>query len=184
MRVFVPLLARRSLRVGGFLLVASLAGCATITSATREDGMSVAFTGTADGAAMLLRATDARPYDLADKAVDKGMTISLEREDVRFRAGYPPSYGWTGYGYGQPGVVGGYPSDGNVVYVPGRGLVPVGPLVGGLPPLARTVAAPALESGGIVPCPPDREPRTVAEQAACAALSAERAILEATKKKK
>lgn len=162
MRVFLP------------VLLVALAGCATIKTAAREDGTTVSYVGTAEGAQKVLSATDERPYaladkamGLADKAVDKGMSTSLARDadgDVRFTAGY----GYSGYNPG--GSVGGY-APGNVGYVPGQGFV-VGSRVSSLPPLATTsmvTGVPTTQtSGAIVPCPPRGQVRrTVAEQAAC-----------------
>ncbi|MBI4435114.1 hypothetical protein HY630_00430 [Candidatus Uhrbacteria bacterium] len=150
-------------------LIAALTGCATINQVDPKTGYGVTYTGSAHGAAVVLRASDERPYDLASEAMDKGMSPNLGLDadgDVRFQAGY----GYSGYGLG--GSVGGY-APANTGYIPGQGFV-VGPTVSALPPLAVPVVTTGTSSSpvtgqAIVPCPKDRLPQTVPEQAACAA---------------
>lgn len=143
--------------------VATLAGCAHVSHQDLETGLEVTYTGPAKGAVDIVHATDSRPYDMASKAMDKGMTTSLAREadgDVRFNGGYGYTYGATS--------VGGY-APANTGYVPGQGFV-TGPPQSGLPPLATTVVSGAPQgstSAGLVPCPTDRSPTTSAEQDAC-----------------
>ncbi len=95
------------------------------------------------------------------------MNTSLVREadgDVRFSSGY-------GYTYSTGGSVGGYAPP-NTGFIPGQGFV-TGPPQSGLPPLATMVAGVPQTGQGIVPCPMDRHPATVPEQAACAASGVE-----------
>lgn len=164
--------------VMSLFLVATLAGCAHISHQDPQTGLELNYTGPAHGAVELVRATDERPYDLAEEAVDKGMGTSLVRAadgDVRFNAGY----GYAGYISG--GNVGGFAqARTNTRYIPGQGFV-VDPQVGstlpvlamppvviGLPPGRQTQGI-MTGGGAIVPCPTDRLPATVAEQSACAA---------------
>lgn len=151
-----------------FMFIAVLmGGCATVQHKDPETGLEVTYTGGVHGAVEVVRATDGRPYDLAETAMDKGMATSLARDtdgDVRFSAGY-------GYAPGVPGTSpGGYaaPTTG---YVPGYGWVSTGQ-TGGLPPLVgptTTGQSPVTTGQGLVPCPRGRPPANVAEQAACAA---------------
>lgn len=156
------------MRYGILSLIAALAGCAHVSHQDLETGLEVEYTGSAHGATAIIEATDPRPYDLAEDAVDKGMSTSLVRDadgDVRFSAGFGYTYGATS--------VGGYAS-GNVGYIPGQGFVTSSP-ISTLPPLATTVVATGVPStqpatgGAIVPCPTDRPSLNVPEQAACAA---------------
>lgn len=149
-------------------LFAALTGCAHISHQDPQTGLEVTYTGPAGGAVALVHATDPRPYDMADEAMDKGMSTSLSREadgDVRFSAGYGYTYGATS--------VGGYAAP-NTGYIPGQGFV-TGPPQSSLPPLATSVVTTGVPTtqpatgGAIVPCPTDRLPQTVAEQSACAA---------------
>ena len=137
-----------------FALAVLLGGCATVESAVREDGMKVSYTGTADGAALLLRVTDPRVQDradaavaVADKAVDKGMSTVLSTDPagkVRVSAGYVPAYGIGGLYGGGMTLDGTVPSTG--VFVPGLGLVPTGSsITGRLPVLASQPAGAALD---------------------------------------
>ena len=151
------------------IVLVALTGCAHLSHQDPQTGLEVTYTGSANGAVKLVRATDPRPYDLASKAVDKGMSTSLTRDadgDVRFTAGYGYTYA-SGSSFG-PGGVGYAPA--NTGYIPGQGFV-VGPRQSTLPPLATSVVtvAPGTQANGgaIVPCPKDRVPATVSEQAAC-----------------
>ncbi len=147
-------------------------GCATLTKVDPQSGLEINYTGPARGAAELARATDARPYTLVQKAMDKGMSTTLHHGDTRFTAGV--FYGEAG------GSVGGYAAP--TVTYDGRGFVRTG-RSGGLPPLtiprSETHAA-GLSSGEspIVECPKDRAPETVAEQAACAFMGMETLVQE------
>jgi hypothetical protein len=142
------------------VLLAFLAGCAHVKPETGE----VWYLGTAEGAVKVLSASDERPYDLAESAMDKGMSTGLTRDaqgHVRFWAG-------NGYGYGATTM-----GDGTVAptgyYAPGQGLVPT-PGMGRLPALGvhGTSDVSNVESMRIVPCPTDRSPKDPHEQAACA----------------
>lgn len=142
-------------------------GCARMSHKDLESGLEISYTGPTRGAVELVRVADPRAFDLAYKAMDEGMSTSLAREadgDVRFSAGY----GYSGYYPG--GNVGGY-APANTSWVPGQGFV-VGPTMSTLPPLATSVVVTGVPNqstgGAIVPCPEDRLPATVAEQAACA----------------
>ncbi|TAL50725.1 hypothetical protein EPN81_01960 [Patescibacteria group bacterium] len=154
--------------------VVALAGCTTLHHQDPKTGLEVTYTGPASDAVELVHATDPRPFEMAQQAMEEGMVTSLARDadgDVRFQAGYPYS------GYSLGGNVGGY-AQGNVGFVPGQGFV-VGPPISTLPPLSTQVVvgvSAQTGDGAIVPCPKDRKPRTVAEQAACALLSAKTAL--------
>jgi len=152
-----------------FLFAILTAGCATVRHVNPETGLEVTYSGTAHGAATVVHAADSRPFNLADKALDKGVPVSLVRDaegDVRFSAGQSYSYGsgqQTGY------------APGTVTYVPGVGLVSTGAPASGLPTLATpsntpiTSGVPGAQSSSvaIVPCPMNRSVLTVAEQSAC-----------------
>lgn len=149
------------------VVFAALQGCAHISHQDPQTGLEVTYTGPAQGATALIEAVDDRPYDLAETAMDKGMATSLSRDEdgVRFSAGY-------GYTHSAGGSVGGYAAP-NTGYIPGQGFV-TGPPQSSLPLLATSVVrtgVPTLHAGDqpIVPCPTDRDPTTVPEQAACAA---------------
>ncbi len=155
------------MRYGILFLFAALNGCAHMSHKDPESGLEVSYTGPARGAVDLVHATDPRPYDLVEEA--GGMATSLVREadgDVRFSSGY-------GYTYSTGAIsVGGYAPP-NTGFIPGQGFV-TGPPVSALPPLATTAVPTGVfntqaTGGAIVPCPTDRLPQTVPEQAACAA---------------
>src|SRR3989339_922932 len=146
----------------------SMMGCATLTKLDSQSGLEINYTGPAHGAADLVRATDSHPYALAEKAIDKGMPMTLHHGDTRFTAGvFSGEYG---------SLVGGYAAP-TVTYGNG-GFIQTG-RSSGLPPLVtptRTVIHPTAGSSAadpIVECPKDRAPSTVAEQAACAMLIGE-----------
>lgn len=149
-------------------LLAALTGCAHISHKDPKSGLEVSYTGSARGAVDIVYATDPRAFDLASKAVDKGMPTSLARDadgNVRFNAGY--SYD----GYYPGGLVGGY-APANTRYIPGHGFV-VDPSVSTLPPLPTSVVVTGVpqtqtSGGAIEPCPTDHAPTTTAQQAACA----------------
>lgn len=144
-----------------FLILSALVGCATIHQTSGEESPVVNYIGTAHGAAILAKAQDQRPYDLAQSAMDKGQPVSLTRTDdlVQFNA----SYGWGVY----PATGGYAPAD--VISTQDGWYAPTG-LSGSLPTLGTTVVTSVHTdaSDGIVPCPTDHKRRTVAEQAACA----------------
>lgn len=153
------------------VLFAALAGCVTLHHQDPQTGLELTYTGGADGAVELVRATDPRAFDLANKAMDEGMSTSLDREadgDVRFNA----SYGYSAYNTTGATSVGGYAAP-NTVYIDGQGFV-TSPPGSTLPQLATTVVTgvPPTQTtatgGAIVPCPTGRSPATDAEQAACA----------------
>ncbi|MBI2473447.1 hypothetical protein HYV70_02755 [Candidatus Uhrbacteria bacterium] len=150
----------------------SMIGCATLTKVDPQSGLQVNYTGPARGAADLVRATDARPYLLAETAVKKGISITLHHGDTRLTTGvFQEEVGESAGGYAAPTVT-----------YDGRGFVRTG-RSGGLPPLApaRTVVGSANQSSSgdpIVECPKDRAPKTVAEQAACAMLIGETLVQE------
>lgn len=171
-------------------LLVALTGCAHISHQDPETGLEVTYSGPTGGAVALVHAIDPRLYDLADEAMNNGMSTSLARDadgDVRFNAGY----GYSGYVPG--GNVGGFaPARTNTRYIPGQGFV-VDPQVGstlpalatppvviGFPPGRQTQGI-MTGGGAIVPCPIDRRPVTVAEQAACALLTARTALEQSSK---
>lgn len=162
------------MRYGILFLFAALNGCAHMSHKDPESGLEVSYTGPARGAVDLVHATDPRPYDLVEEA--GGMATSLVREadgDVRFSSGY-------GYTYSTGAIsVGGYAPP-NTGFIPGQGFV-TGPPQSGLPPLATMVAGVPQTGQGIVPCPMDRHPATVPEQAACAASGVESLTRNRTK---
>ena len=151
------------------LLAVALSGCATVRLTDPKSGVQVSYIAGSHNAVEFVHAMDERPYELASEAIDNGMSTSLAREgdgDVRFSAGYGYS------GYGSSGSVGGYAAP-NTGFIPGQGFV-TGPPVSTLPPLATSVVVtgvPQTQATGqaIVPCPTDRLPQSVPEQAACAA---------------
>lgn len=152
------------------IAVVALAGCATVHHTDPNHGLEVTYTGPAHGAAALIEATndtDEHALKLAGDAVDKGMSTSVRITDdsVSISAGY-------GYVPGQGGSVGGF-AQANTGFIPGQGFV-TGPPQSSLPPLATSVVVTGVPNaqatgGAIVPCPTDRLPQTVPEQAACAA---------------
>ena len=154
-----------------FLILVTLVGCATIRKPSDpEDPPVVTYVGTAEGAALLIQAQDTRPYDLAEDAMEKGMTTSLQKTDdsVSFSAGssYQNVQGQGGYA----------PAD--VVSTPNGWYAPTG-AGSSLPTLGTTVVAsvPTDAAGSkIVECPKAREPETVAEQAAFADAEVARAL--------
>ncbi|KKW32631.1 MAG: hypothetical protein UY76_C0021G0002 [Candidatus Uhrbacteria bacterium GW2011_GWA2_52_8d] len=153
-------------------VLAALTGCATVKHVDPETGHGASYIGTAHGAVAVIGAMDRRPYDLASKAMDRGMPTSLVRDadsNVRFSAGYSYS------GYVFDDSVGGFAFP-TGVYVPGYGVAPI-ISSNRLPLLAEpSVSVPQPPTGqGIVPCP-DGRPWTVAQQAACAALDASTAL--------
>jgi hypothetical protein len=144
-------------------LLAALAGCAHISRQDQQTGLELTYTGPAKGAVAIVSATDPRLYDLAQKAMDKGMAPSLIRDadgDVRFSAGYgyPPYLG---------GNVGGYAAP-NTGFIPGQGFV-VGAPQSHLPPLATSVVTTdgSTKQGNLVVCPEGRSPSGQAEMTAC-----------------
>lgn len=177
------------------IAVATLAGCATLRHQDPQTGLVIEYSGPAHGAAELVHATDSRPFGLAQQAMDNGMSTSLARDadgDVRFNAGYGYSLGYT-----SGGNVGGFiPARTNTRYVPGQGFV-VDPQVGStlpvlatppvvtqLPPGRQTQVTTTSGGQAIVPCPKDRDPRTVAEQAACTSIDVDSLYQHRVKSKK
>ncbi len=147
-------------------------GCATLTKVDSQSGLQVNYTGSARGAAELAKATDRRPYDLAGKAIDKGMPTTFRQDDTRITAGV--------FSGEEGSSVGGYAAP-TVIY--GKGGFTQTDRPSGLPSLvpARTVAGSANRSSQddpIVECPKNRAPKTVAEQAACAMLIGETLVEE------
>ncbi|PJE76444.1 hypothetical protein COV05_04540, partial [Candidatus Uhrbacteria bacterium CG10_big_fil_rev_8_21_14_0_10_48_16] len=148
------------------LVALALTGCATVHKSL-EDGTTVTYNGHARGAATVLDASNERPYDLAETAMDNGMATSLQTRDTRFTAGY----GVQGYGSTS---VGGY-APGTVTYMPGQGVVRTGAMetlptlatttvVTGIPPGQRQQSLSLTTTG----CPEGREPIGTDEIAQCA----------------
>lgn len=151
-----------------FVFCSWMMGCATLTKVDPQSGLQVNYTGPARGAADLVRATDGRPYTLAEKAIDKGMPTTLRHGDTRFTAGV--------FSGGDGVSVGGYVAP-TVTY--GKGGFTQTGRSSGLPPLTAPdrssvrTADPSSGGNSIVECPKDRAPKNVAEQAACAMMGVE-----------
>ncbi|MFA4846123.1 MAG: hypothetical protein WC654_06220 [Patescibacteria group bacterium] len=165
------------------LVLMTLVSCATVRKPSDPEGPPVVtYVGTAQGAALIIDAQNTRPYDLAESAMEKGMPTTLTKTDesVNFSAGNSYGYGVSPGGYA--------PAD--VVSTTGGWYAPTG-FQGSLPPLGTTVVTSQSDglagvptdttANKIVPCPPDRAPATVAEQAACATSDVDRAM-QAVKK--
>ena len=149
------------------LILAVLAGCATIHRPVGEEPPVVTYFGTAKGATEIVDAQ--RSFDLADTAMDKGVPVSLVRSDdfTGFSAGNS---------YGVYSGAGGYAAA-DVVSTMSGWYMPTGQ-GGSLPTLGTTVVATVPDasqkivplpdaSQKIVPCPKDSVRRTVGEQVAC-----------------
>lgn len=149
------------------VLVLFATGCATMHRGV-DGEVEASYAGpSARAAAVLVGATDSRPFDMVEDAMDKGMTTSLRRGrdgDVSFSAGYGYSgYGYVGgnIGYAAPDIVstpGGWYAQTNA----GSSLPVLGQRVVGSTPSTTSPAA-----SDLVPCPTDRPVANVAEQAAC-----------------
>ncbi|MFA4845832.1 MAG: hypothetical protein WC654_04715 [Patescibacteria group bacterium] len=154
-----------------YFIFTAFMGCATIHQPVGEDPPVVTYVGTAQGAALIIDAQNTRPYDLAESAMEKGMSPSLTRTDdfVGFSAG-------NSYGYGVYPGLGGYASA-DVVSTTDGWYAPTG-FGSSLPRLGTTVVAGVHgnASDGIVPCPTGRRRSTVAEQAACTEIDAKIAL--------
>ena len=154
------------------LFLLFVTGCATLTKVDSQSGLQVNYTGPARGAVELVKVTDRRPYDLAGKAIDKGMPTTFRQGDTRITAGV--------FSGEEGSSVGGYAAP-TVIYGKG-GFIQTG-RSSGLPPLTApdrsSVRTADMSSGGgdsIVECPKDRVPKNVAEQAACAMMIGETLI--------